>query len=216
MPVNPNNAHSCDHHLILGGSGSGKTRWLTKLPAIKQSPRCFIWDPETDHRAIHCHNRNDFKRQTLAALQSGKPFRIAYVPARPTADEFDWFCGLVWQTLDGNIKTSLIVEEVADVTNSGKAAGYWGEILRKARKYYCTVYVISQRPQEVDKTTVSMCPFKWCGILNNQLDRKAVAGNFDLNPDDLKNMANEPRKKLFYWYKQDGPKPAELRHFNPK
>lgn len=213
----PDNAHSNRHTLVLGTSGSGKTRWLTKSRDIAECKRVLLWDPEHDHWALHCHTRAEFVRAVKAALVSGKKFRIAYEPQNVTPEEFDWWCGVVWAVLDGRAETVVIVEEIADVVKAGSAPTNWGFLTRKGRKYGARLYPVSQRPQQVDKTTVGMCPYKFAGALETDLDRKAVGSVLSLSVDQMKRPGelNEPGKKLYYWYKEPGAKPAELRHYNP-
>lgn len=218
MARNPNNQHANRHTLILGTSGSGKTRWLTKNREIAECKRVVLWDPEADHWALHCKTRAEFVRALRAALVSGKKFRIAYEPQNVTADEFNWWCGVVWSVLDGGAETVAIVEEIADVVKAGSAPANWGFLTRKGRKYALRIFVVSQRPQQVDKTTVGQCPYKFAGALETDLDRKAVGGILSLSVEQLRNAAtlNEPGKSLFYWYKEPGANPAQLKNFDPR
>lgn len=218
MARNPNNAHANAHHLILGTSGSGKTRFLTKHAGIKACKRVILWDPEGDHWALHCKTRGEFARALVAAIESGKKFRIAYEPARVNAEEFDWWCSIVWAALDGRHKTVAIVEEVADVVGASKARDYWGQLSRKGRKYGLQIFAVSQRPQEIDKTIVSMAAYRFSGAIELEIDRRAVASLMNLRPEDLARPGedNQPGKRLHYWWKEPGPRPPEYRHFNPK
>ena len=47
-----------------------------------------------------------------------------------------------------------IAEELADVTNASKAPGNWGILLRRGLKRGITIYAISQRWAEADKTAI--------------------------------------------------------------
>ncbi len=214
MATSPNNAHACNHTLILGGSGSGKTRWLSKNADIKNAKRVFLWDPEDDHRAIHCSTLREYRAAVVRGIQINKPFRLAFSGAC-NGETFAGWCAIVWAALNGDVTQAVIVEEIADVTTPGKAADLWGQIVRKSRKYNTRCYVVSQRPQECDKTTVSQCPNKWVGVLNTDADRKAVSGILSVSPDALKVMHNTA-SKLHYYFKEAGPHDAKLLHFNPK
>jgi hypothetical protein len=220
MARNPNNEHDNRHCLILGTSGSGKTRWLTKNADIKNCRRVVLWDPEADHWAIHCKTRAEFVRTLTAALQSGKQFRVAYEAAHVTPAEFDWWCAVVWAMLDGRFETVAIVEEVADVVKAGSAPTHWGFLTRKGRKYGLRLFVVSQRPQLVDKTTVGQCPFKWAGALETDLDRRAVGAVLSLTAAQLAEAGqkNQPGKgkPRWYWWKEPGAKPAELRSYSTR
>lgn len=218
MARNPNNRHENRHTLVLGTSGSGKTRWLTKNSVIAACKRVVLWDPEADHWALHCKTRAEFVRALRAALVSGKKFRVAYEPAEVNAAEFDWWCGVVWAVLDGDVDTIAVVEEIADVVKAGSAPKNWGFLTRKSRKYGGILFVVSQRPQQVDKTTVGMCPYKFAGALETDLDRKAVGAVMSLSVDQLRTPGelNEPGKKLFYWLKEPGAAPAKLMSYDPR
>lgn len=218
MARNRNNRHSNRHTLVLGTSGSGKTRWLTKNREIADCARVVLWDPESDHRAIHCQTRAEFVRVLKAALQSGKKFRVAYEPQHVTPDEFNWWCGVVWAVLDGNMETVAIVEEIADVVMAGSAPVNWGFMTRKGRKYGLRIFVVSQRPQQVDKTAVGQCPYKFAGALETDLDRKAVGSILSLSLEQMRKPGelNDPGKKLWYWYKEPGAKPAQLMFYDPR
>lgn len=216
MASKPNNALENRHTLILGTSGSGKTRWITKNADVRNANRVLLWDPEGDHRAVHCRTRRQYVAALRAALVSGKRFRLAYEPDNVTTAEFEWWCSVVWSILDGSKPTVCIVEEIADVTGAGKAGQWWGQLGRKGRKYNLQLFVVSQRPQEVDKTTVGQCAYKWCGILANDLDRRAVAGVLSIRPQDFETMRNVPKVRLHYWLKEPGGERAKLLHFSPK
>lgn len=218
MARNPDNKRPNKHTLVLGTSGSGKTRWLTKNADIAQCHRVLLWDPEHDHYALHCQTRAEFVRTVKAALVSGKKFRIAYEPHIVTPEEFDWWCSIVWAVLDGDHDTAVIVEEIADVVKAGSAPINWGFLTRKGRKYGLRLFPVSQRPQQVDKTTVGQCPYKFAGALETDTDRKAVASIMSLTVEQLREAGtrNIPGKKLFYWYKEPGAKPPELLSYDPR
>jgi hypothetical protein len=65
---------------------------------------------------------------------------------------------------------------------------------------------------------VGQCPYKFAGALETDLDRKAVAAILSITAEQLREAGNmnEPGKKLFFWYKEPGAKPAELKSYDPR
>lgn len=202
------------HHQIIGTSGSGKSSWLKQHPEIKSALLTVLWDPDEDHRSIHCRSRAEFVRTLKAALLVGKKARVAYSCQYPTEDEFMWWCDIVWSILDGKRPTVGIVEEVADVTKSGQALGPWGQLLRKGRKYNLQLFVVAQRFQECDKTTKSQCPNKWVGVLENPADRDHASKAIGVPMVDLEKMDNTNPKRLPFYFKERGPAPGVFGEFN--
>jgi hypothetical protein len=87
---------------------------------------------------------------------------------------FDAFCrvALLWARLRPCV---IVVEELAEVTSPGKAPTAWGELLRWARKLGSTVYGITQRPAESDKTLLGSSHRIVCHALNGVRDARYMA-----------------------------------------
>lgn len=216
MAINPNPQHSPRHVFLCGTTGSGKSSFLRRLRDLDQFRRVILWDPDHDHAAAHYSTQVAFKRAVMQGIASGDRFRVAYSPASATAEEFEFWCAVLWAALDGNVPTAAIVEELADVTGSGKAKAHWGQLSRKSRKYGGVIYSISQRPSEIDKTILNQSAFKWCGVLETDADRRYMSGVLSVTPDDLaRTPANVPGEKCHYWLKRPGPEPAQIGDFNP-
>lgn len=91
-----------------------------------------------------------------------------------TKQNFETFCRLAW--VWARFKPSaLVVDEIADVTNVGKAPVAWGEIARKARAFGTDIYVTTQRPQEADKTAQGNAMFYHCGLMADADDQVYIA-----------------------------------------
>lgn len=216
MAINQNNKHSAEHMFLCGCTGSGKSSFLRRMNLYQQYRRILLWDPDEDHNAVHIRSRSAYKRAVIEGIKSGKKFRLAYVPAKPTPEEFEWWCGILWAALDGNIRTAAIVEELADVTGTAKAQGMWGQLSRKARKYGGVIYSVSQRPAEIDKSILSQSPYKWVGQLETDSERQYLSKLLSVPVHQLAQMpANEPGKRCHYYIKYPGPDPAKPRVFNP-
>jgi hypothetical protein len=95
--------------------------------------------------------------QALKAEHKKSAFSVAY-SGDPTPERFELFCGAVFAVLDGNKRTEIIIEELADcVETVGKAKPKAGQLIRRARKYHGVLFPITQRPQEIPKTIFTQC-----------------------------------------------------------
>ncbi|WP_299592715.1 type IV secretory system conjugative DNA transfer family protein [uncultured Microbulbifer sp.] len=216
MAINQNPAYQARHMFLCGTTGSGKSSFLRRLDLLEQFKRVLIWDPDRDHQAVHCTSQAQFKSTVMRSIASGKPFRVAYEATNATPEEFEFFCGIVWAALDGKEPTAIIIEELADVTDSGKGRGYWGQLTRKSRKYGGVIFAISQRPQEIDKSILNMAAYRWCGVVETEADRKYMSGVLSVKPEDLAAMPANSSTLCHYYLKKPGPMAAQFGKFNPQ
>jgi hypothetical protein len=166
------------------------------------------------------HNRKDFAKNFIAAWRSGKRFVVAYnpIPEKPLSQdellkfrraELDWFGSLMWQSLDGNRKLHILVEELAKLVQSvGKDSSIIGEIATGGRAYGGVLVTLFQRKQEVPKTIWNMSPTKIIGALENHGDIKAMSEATDAPIKHIEqvsklNAANED-EYLHYIIKRKG------------
>lgn len=136
--------------VVGGASRSGKTAFVRKATA--KAPRVCAWDPEDQWAALPGWRRVTTRRELLAALQSPGRLRLAYVAGGDLAPAFDFWAGAVLYAGRYVAPLEVIGEELADVTHAGKAPGRWGVLLRRGLKRGITIYAISQRWSEADKT----------------------------------------------------------------
>lgn len=188
------------HHLLIGTSGSGKSH--TAKAAIAKAGRVLVWDPDEDYNLPRLYSLGAFARAVAACIQQGKPLRFA-LTVDATAGNFEQFCKIITRVMCASRPMVVVVEEVADVVNSGKASHYWGIVARRGRKYGLTLYAVTQRPAECDKTIYSQTPYKWVGVLENEQDRKRLAGLIGVTVADLAGL--HPHEA---YYKRPGPDPA--------
>lgn len=141
--------------VIAGASRSGKTAYVRKaVEGRGGANRVFAWDPEAQWCELRGWQRVASRAELLAASQGVGPRRVAYVAGGNMAAEFGFWAGCVFAA--GRYRGALvaIAEELADVTAPAKAPGDWGVLLRRGLKRGVTIYAISQRWAEADKTAL--------------------------------------------------------------
>lgn len=139
-------------YVISGASRSGKTAWTRRQTG--KARRVAAWDPEDQWAQLRGWKKITTRAALLAALQKGGALKIAYVAGGDLKAEFDFFCGCAMYAGRYVEGLDVIAEELADVTTPSKAPGNWGILLRRGLKRGITIWAISQRWAEADKTAV--------------------------------------------------------------
>ncbi len=112
----------------------------------------------------------DFFRALDRANKSNKGFRIAYTgEAAPDVFE-DWSHG-VWEILDGNKTTHLLIEEYSDCCRgpgllSPAKEKYHRRLWTQSRKYGGIIYTTSQRPQLISNDSIGNVGQIWAGSMD--------------------------------------------------
>ncbi|MDR2366406.1 MAG: type IV secretory system conjugative DNA transfer family protein [Zoogloeaceae bacterium] len=138
--------------VVGGASRSGKTQYVMR--AVASAPRVCAWDIESQYCELPGWERVTTKAALLAALERPGAARIAYVASGKMAAAFDFWAGAVYYSGRYIEPVTAIAEELADVTSMAKAPGNWGVLLRRGLKRGITIYAISQRWAEADKTAM--------------------------------------------------------------
>ena len=119
------------------------------------APRVIVWDVEDQWSALPGFRRVTTP-QELAAIATSEagPVRLAFVPAANMQQQFDTWAhaALHWGRHFG--PCVVVAEELAGVSHAGKAPGWWHALLSRGLKRGITIYAISQRWAEADKTTI--------------------------------------------------------------
>lgn len=139
-------------YVIAGASRSGKTAWTRRQTA--KARRVLAWDPEAQWCEMPGWRKATTRAALLAAAQAPGPQRVAYVTGGKLAEEFDFFAQAAMYAGRYVEPVNVIAEELADVTTPSKAPGAWGILLRRGLKRGITIWAISQRWSEADKTAV--------------------------------------------------------------
>ncbi len=158
--------------ILIGVSRSGKSVYLKSI--IEKLGRVVAFDPKGEYvRELGfkaCHTRE----QLLSALvKSGTgPAKIAFVAIdRP---DFDFFCAAAkkWNEV---ARAGIVCEELANVTNTGKATGKWGVLVSQGLAAGPIIMGTVQRGQEVDKSVMNNATYVHIARHSTQRDRKYIA-----------------------------------------
>lgn len=139
--------------IVVGGaSRSGKTAWVRKATA--KARRVFAWDPEDQWAELRGWRKVTNRRDLLALARKPGAMKLAYVAGGDLGAEFEYFCSAAYASTRYTEATDVIAEELADVSSPAKAPASWGILLRRGLKRGGSIYAISQRWQEADKTAL--------------------------------------------------------------
>lgn len=165
--------HRPDGELVLvaGASRSGKTSYV--VHRVRHAPRLLLWDTGDDCRRYGCELIRTPAELRERISAPPKLERLAYASQDPRA-EFDFFCRLAWIWIR-QARGALVIEELADVTHSGKAPAAWGAICRKGLRYGPSIYAITQRPSESDKTALGNASLVVCHRMQRAKDELYMA-----------------------------------------
>lgn len=139
-------------YVISGASRSGKTAWTKKQ--VAKLARVCAWDPEDQWGQLRGWRRVTTKAELLRALQNAGPLKVAYVAGGDLKAGFDFWAGCIQYAGRYHGGLAAIAEELADVTTPSKAPGNWGILLRRGLKRGISIFAISQRWAEADKTAI--------------------------------------------------------------
>jgi hypothetical protein len=174
--------------LVAGFTGSGKSAWV--IQQCHRLSKLLVWDSDqewTKRGLVEPVYTMDAMTDRIVdnvrrpgRLRLGYAGPIALQLARPNQRSievplFPIFCRLAWVWIRAGAGKTVVVEELADVTHSGKASGEWGELVRKSRKHGADIYGLAQRPAEIDKTIVSNAAEIHSGFLGFPDDRQYIA-----------------------------------------
>jgi hypothetical protein len=162
---------------VAGATRSGKTTDTATRTA--RDRRMLVWDAKGEWCIKYNCRRVSSVGELAGVASSSKLERIAYV-VPVTRASFETFCSLAWVWLR-IARGSLVVEELADVTNPGKAPPAWGEIVRKGLAYGPTIYALSQRPTESDTTAIGNATQVRCFQMGRDGDERYMARELRLD-----------------------------------
>lgn len=162
--------------VIGGASRSGKTAWTARQ--VRGARRAMAWDPEAQWCDLPGWRKVTTRAELMKWAQSPGAYRVAFVHGEDIKADFDFWCDAV--LFAGRFRGPLaaVAEELADVTTPSKAPGAWGILLRRGLKRGISIYAISQRWAEADKTAIGNASVYVC---------------FAMRGDDVAYMARKTR-----------------------
>ena len=189
MAINPNPSKANRHTLIMATSGMGKTTLLKNQMMLRKT-RVIFWDPNLDHKAtIRVKSLQQFYSQLVSQAKSEKGhISIAVSIDRNQPVVFEKFCRVIWEVLDGNRDTVIVIEELANVSmTSHKAGPEFGRMIREGRKFGAVIYATTQRMQEIDKTIFTQVQTKIVGG-HDIRDAEFVSRYINIPAQDIYNL----------------------------
>lgn len=162
--------------VIAGASRSGKTAYTVQQ--IAKEPRILAYDPEDQYSQLKGFKRVTSQKELFRLVKAGGDVKIAYVVEAKLKENFNFFCGCAFYWALNHGRCVVVGEELADVTNAGKAPDKWGTLLRRGLKRGVDIYAISQRWAEADKTAIGNASEFVC---------------FRMNGDDIPYMSRKTR-----------------------
>lgn len=153
-------------HVIAGASRSGKTAFT--LQEIKSHKRVIAWDVEDQFSQQSGFIRITKPSDLIKATQSAGDMKIAYVCNANLKESFNFFAGCAYRWGLKFGACTVIAEELADVTTTAKAPEKWGILLRRGLKRGISIFAISQRWAEADKTAIGNASEFICFRMNGE------------------------------------------------
>lgn len=147
--------------IISGKSRCGKTSKVVELVAGFET--VFVWDIDDQWSKLPGYKRFTSLPQLFEYIKAGRKGRLAYVSNHPDMKtDFDKFCKVVFYYGRKFGRCAVVPEELSDVTTLGKAPHNWGILIRRGLKRGISMFPISQRWSEADKTAIRNASEYYC------------------------------------------------------
>lgn len=172
-------------NVVSGSSRCGKSTMVAK--EIRAVRRAVAWDPEDQWSNEVGFRKISTRKELLAAIVTPGHMKLAYVAGGDLKEEFNFLCAAVMYAGRYVAPLDYIAEELADVTTPSKAPGSWGILVRRGLKRGITIWAISQRWAEADKTAIGNASEYIC-FMPRQGDLKYVADKTGVPMDDLASL----------------------------
>ncbi len=169
--------------LFIGITRSGKSTPIKAM--IPKAKRLLIWDAKNEYGPAFNLTVVRSMPQLLAELRKCKGNgRFAFVPTGYSKQEFDNFCRLayIWNRQSPAV---IVIEELAAVTNAGKASGYWGVLVNQSLGLGATLLATVQRGQEVDKSIMNASSYLYVCQHNTEDDTRYMAKKLGVTPEKI-------------------------------
>lgn len=177
--------------VVCGRSRSGKTYYVSR--EIKKLPRVFVYDPKghpDDYPGFYTvHTLRQLQAHTIEQLKRRHNVRVRL--ADPGLSQFDDFCKLMFRFVSARLAPFVVVvDELSNMTTPGKAPPGWGRLCRQICGFGVSVYALTQRPAESDKTCFGNAHQLTVFKMTRADDRKYMAREMSIDPATLNALAN--------------------------
>lgn len=192
--------------VVAGCGGSGKT--LYTMRRVQSAARLLVWDAHLQYSACGCTPIATIP-ELARACSTRESAQLAYIGPMEL-EHFYKFCRIALCWLKLAIITT-VWEELANVSEPGKARGPWGEFVRWNRKLGGRAYAISQHPAETDKTILRNAQRIICHALDGEDDEKYMAKLLRVDPSVIAGLDIQKLEHL-----ERRPDRTTVRGFTPK
>jgi len=194
--------------LFIGITRSGKSTPIKAM--IPKAKRLLIWDAKNEYGlAFKMKVIRSVSELLITLKKATGNGKFAFVPTGYSKQEFDQFCRLahIWNRQKEAV---IVIEELAAVTNSGKASGYWGVLVNQSLGLGATILATVQRGQEVDKSVMNASTYLYVCQHNTEDDARYMAKKLGVSANKI------PRVPLHFliWSPSKGPVISGLVKFN--
>lgn len=176
-------SREADITVVCGSSGSGKSAYVKQKTASAE--RVIVWDPDDEY-----HGPGVVRVSAITQLvdimvkHPDSPLRVRLVSSGQAAFDLWARAAFAW----GDCVA--IAEETADVTSPGKAPEGWGTLVRRGRKRGISIYGVTQRPSESDKTIIGNASTIHVGRLTRSQDRDYLSRELDCDKAKIDALQN--------------------------
>lgn len=182
--------------IISGSSRCGKTVKTERL--VRPFKTVFVWDIEAQWCKLKGYKKISTFKELVGIVTQGKPGKWAFVPSGDDLrGAFESFCKCAFHYGSFFGECAVVAEELADVTTTAKAPPHWGILVRRGLKRGISIFPISQRWAEADKTAIGNATDFYCF-------RMATGSDIDY----MSKKTRIPRERL------EGLKPLEFIHYD--
>lgn len=175
MPDKPNESLSNNHTIFVASSGGGKTQAMVqKIKQIKGKKRLICWDTHASFKGKKLKNIIELVEELIKNYDNDD-FCICY-QGKGGEQNFKKFTDMIWEFARGDKITHVVVDELADCTESiGKDRTGFGNLLRGGRKFGLVVYSTAVSVAEIPNTVWRESRTKYIGQQDNMSDIKRCA-----------------------------------------
>lgn len=176
--------------LFLGATRSGKS--VPLKAAVSQHKRAIGFDPKGELASQIGFENITHKHHFLEALMDTKDGDCSFCFTSTDRKDFDFYCDAAFNF--NRLKPCAVVtEELAILTNSGKAVGHWGRLTNQGLAFGMTLLATAQKGQDIDKTLLDAATFIHVTRHSTATNKAYIAAKLGI---DISLVPNEPLEFL--------------------